>query len=253
MKDSIRSEFTRQAKPMASAASFHAASDMLRLVKAVRSVAPARLLDVACGPGIVAEALSPYAQELIGMDATPEMIRLAHKRFKEAHLANGCFQVAWAESLPYDAGEFDAVVTRLSLHHFFDLTSVLHEMRRVLRPQGQLIVADVLSSDDPVESALHNAVEQLRDPTHVRMLARAEFIDTIRSAGFELVSQESWKHERSFTEWAQIVSAPVRTDPLRRVMMSFARNGQHLGINLREESGKLKFTHTWLMVIARAE
>jgi ubiquinone/menaquinone biosynthesis C-methylase UbiE len=253
MKDTIRSEFTRQAEPMASAASFHAASDMLRLVKAVRSAAPARLLDVACGPGIVAEALSPYVQELIGMDATPGMIRLAQKRFNEAHLLNGCFQVAWAESLPFEAGGFDAVVTRLSLHHFTDLPSVLREMRRVLRPHGQLIVADVLSSDDPVESALHNAVEQLRDPTHVRMLSKAELTHSIRSEGFELVSQESWEHERSFTEWAQIVSAPARTDPLRRVMMAFARNGQRLGINLREESGKLKFTHTWLMVVARAE
>jgi ubiquinone/menaquinone biosynthesis C-methylase UbiE len=252
MKDSVSAEFTRQAKTMAAAPAFHAEAALARLVDAVRSADAGRVLDLACGPGIVAEALSPFVREIVGTDGTPEMIRLARERFAQAHLTNGRFEVAWAESLPFEAGEFDAVTARLLLHHLPNIASVLSEVRRVLRPQVHLIAADVISSDDAAESALQNAWEKRRDPTHVRMLARAEMIGAIRLAGFETVSEATWKQERSFREWAQIVSNPGRTEPLRRAMQASAKMGPRAGIDLREESGELRFTHTWLMVIARA-
>jgi ubiquinone/menaquinone biosynthesis C-methylase UbiE len=253
MRDSIRSEFTRQARAMGTASAFHAGAALDRLVQAVRSAPPARVLELACGPGIVAEAISPFVQEIVGIDATPEMIRLAQERFDRAGLSNGRFQPAWAESLPFAPGRFDQVIARLSFHHFPDLPSVLAEARRVLRSDGQLVVADVLSSDDPAQSAIHNALERQRDPTHVRMLSGTEMTGAIRSAGFALISQQTWTQERSFSEWAQIVSSPERTEPLRRALQSYARSGQRAGIDLREQAGELRFTHTWRLVVARPE
>ncbi len=252
LKNRIQSEFTRQAKQISSSSVFNAESVIRRLVQAVGSAASERVLDVACGPGIVAEALAPLVREIVGIDATPEMIRLARERFEKARLTNGRFEVGLAEALPFKDAQFDQVVTRLSFHHFPDINVILSEIRRVIRPEGRLIVADVLSSDDPEESALHNSLEQLRDPTHVRMLARMELLQAIRSGSFEIISDESWKQERSFSEWAQIVVDPARIRPLRHVMRALARAGQRAGIDLREESGELRFAHTWLLVIAKA-
>jgi hypothetical protein len=82
------------------------------------------------------------------------------------------------------------------------------------------------------------------------MLARAEMIGAIRLAGFEPISEATWKQERSFGEWAQVVSNPRRTEPLRQAMRAAARKGQRAGIDVQEEAGELRFTHTWLMVIA---
>ncbi len=246
----IQSEFTRQARQMASAPAFHAGPVLERFRQAVGDAAGDRVLDVACGPGIVAEMLAPHVGEVVGIDSTPEMIRRARDRFEKAGIANGRFGVAPAEHLPFEAGSFDQVVTRLSFHHLPDIPAVLKEIRRVLRPSGRLTVADIISVADPDRSALHNALEQLRDPTHVHFLSQAQLIGLVEGGGFSVVHQEAWEQSRSFEEWAAIVADPPRTQPLEQVMRALAAAGQDCGISLHEESGRLLFTHSWLMVIA---
>ncbi len=249
MAERIQTEFSRQAGPMSASAAFHAPPALERLVAAVRGVSPDRALDLACGPGIVAEAVAPFVTELHGVDGTPEMVRRAQARFAARGLANGRFQVAWAEALPFENAAFDAVVTRLSFHHFPDLGAVLAEARRVLRPGGHLVVADVTSPEDPREAALHNALERLRDPTHVGMLPPSRLREALRRSGFVLGAEDTWTQERSFAEWAEIVADPARTGPLREVMAALARGGQGAGVGLREEAGEVRFTHTWWLAV----
>ncbi len=248
----IQQEFSRQAKQMASASAFHDRHVIGRIMAALGDAAAHRVLDLACGPGIISEAIAPLVQDVFGIDATPGMIRLAHERFQNAGLANGHFVVASAERLPFEPGLFDQVVTRLSFHHFTDLPAVLAEMRAALRPGGRLIVADVVSSDDADESALHNSLEKLRDPTHVRMYSAANLLDVLEFGGFRVVHHESWRQKRAFPEWAAIIADPQRTAPLENVMRALARSGQSAGIDLIEESGELRFAHTWLLAIAIA-
>jgi ubiquinone/menaquinone biosynthesis C-methylase UbiE len=249
----IQAEFSRQAERMDSAAAFHAEDMLSRLAKLVSPSPSDRVLDLACGPGIVAQALAPLAREIIGLDATPEMVRLARGRFARSGLHNGRFEVGAAEALPFGKASFDQVVTRLSLHHFPDLTAVLAEVRRTLRPSGHLTVADIICSDDEQESRLHNALEQLRDPTHIRMLSEPSLLDVLRESGFAILSEDTWQQDRNFSEWAQIVANPARTEPLRQVMRAVARAGIDAGIMLREDSGELYFVHTWLLVKAIRE
>jgi ubiquinone/menaquinone biosynthesis C-methylase UbiE len=253
MKRQRQDEFSRQAEHMASAPAFRAEADLQRLVKSLGDCSSHAVLDLACGPGIVAEAIAPHVRHVIGIDATPEMIRMAEERFKNAHLRNGRFKVALAEELPFHAGRFDQVITRLSFHHFVDLPGVISQIRRVLRPEGRLVVADVVSSEDPEEAALHNSLEQLRDPTHVRMLSASGFLEALRIAGFRVVHHESWRQARSFPEWAAIIADPARTQPLGNVMRALARAGLDAGIDLREESGELRFAHTWLLGVAEPD
>lgn len=249
MADRIQAEFAHQAGPMASAPAFRAPAALERVVAAARSTAPGRVLDLACGPGIVAEALAPSVAELHGVDGTPEMVRRAQARFAARGLVNGRFQVAWAEALPFPGAAFDAVVTRLSFHHFPNLGAVLAEVRRVLRPGGHVVVADVTCAEDPREAALHNALERLRDPTHVGMLPPSRLREALRRGGFVLEAEDTWTQERSFGEWAEIVADPARTGPLREVMAALARGGQGAGVGLREEAGVVRFTHTWWLAV----
>ncbi len=247
----IQGEFSRQAQPMASAPAFRDSEAIRRLVDAEGNSSSARVLDMACGPGIVAEAIAPNVGRVVGIDMTPRMIELAQQRFREAHLDNGQFAVASAEDLPFADASFDQVITRLSLHHLADPGAVLTGIRRLLRPSGHLIVADVISSEDSDEALLHNSIEMLRDPTHVRMLSPDELLRAVKQAGFTVLREQRWQQERSFAEWAAIIADPRRTEPLENVMRALARAGFAAGISLREEQGQLRFTHTWMLVEAR--
>ncbi len=247
----IQSEFSRQAQSMASAPAFHDEQGVGRLVEAVGNLPSARVLDLACGPGIVAEAIAPQVCTVVGIDMTPRMVELAQQRFRRAQLENGQFTVASAEDLPFDGASFDQIITRLSLHHLTDPAAVLAGTRRLLRPSGHLIVADVISSEDSDEALLHNSIEMLRDPTHVRMLSPDELLRAVKQAGFTVLREQRWQQERSFAEWAAIIADPRRTEPLENVMRALARAGFAAGISLREEQGQLRFTHTWMLVEAR--
>lgn len=253
MSDQLREEFGRQAAVMATAPAFNEEQTLRRICAALGTAPVGRVLEVACGPGIVAEAIAPLATELVCIDATPQMLTLARERLAKSVQSNVTFQEAFAEALPFADGAFDVVVTRLSFHHFTDIQAVLGELRRVLRPQGRLVVADILSSAAPGEARLHNALEQLRDPTHVHMFSTQELLAALHAGGFEPMSEETWAQQRTFAEWAKIISVPGRTEPLREVMLTLARAGLGAGINLRESGAELLFTHTWLLVAAQAK
>lgn len=253
MIEQTRNEFSRQAANMAAAPAFSEEQTLGRIRRALGPAPVGRVLEVACGPGIVAEAIAPLVSTLVCIDATPEMLALAESRLQKSGQTNVTFQEALAEALPFAAGEFDAIVTRLSFHHFPDLPAVLTECRRVLRPHGRLVVADIVSSANREASALHNALEQLRDPTHVRMFSPSELLAALQAAGFRLTSEERWEQPRSFSEWARIVAVPGRTEPIREVMRALCRAGLQAGIQLREAEDDILFTHQWLLIVAESD
>jgi ubiquinone/menaquinone biosynthesis C-methylase UbiE len=165
----IRSEFSRQADVMAQAAIFNDANVLARICDAARLTRSSRVLDVACGPGIVVEALARSAGEVVGCDITPAMLEKARERCSRAGLANVLFTPGRAEALPFEDASFDAVVSRSAVHHFPDPAAAFREMARVVRVGGRVITVDVQSAETADEAALHNALEILRDPSHVRM------------------------------------------------------------------------------------
>ena len=87
------------------------------------------------------------------------------------------------QALACHDASFDAVVTRLSVHHFDRPGRVISEIFRVLRRGGKFVVADVISSEVPTESELQNAIEILRDPSHVRAMPGAELTRLFAAAG----------------------------------------------------------------------
>src|SRR5581483_9773375 len=87
-----------------------------RLISAANLNGCERVLDVATGPGYIAEAFARMAAEVVGVDLTEAMLRIARERVQSRGLKNVSFRLGDAKSLPYGEGEFDVVVTRFSLH-----------------------------------------------------------------------------------------------------------------------------------------
>jgi ubiquinone/menaquinone biosynthesis C-methylase UbiE len=246
----IRSEFSRQADVMAQAAIFNDANVLARICDAGRLTGTSRVLDVACGPGIVVEALARLAGEVVGCDITPAMLEKARERCERAGLKNTLFTPGRAEALPFEDASFDTVVSRSAVHHFPDPAAAFREMARVVRVGGRVITVDVQSAETADEAALHNALEILRDPSHVRMLPKSELQRSLAAAGLAVEEAVTWTNHREFSEWMKITAAPERIAPLEVVMTALARRGAGAGIALRLEDGKLRFEHTAALTVA---
>lgn len=246
-----RQEFAQQAAGFAASAATTDQAQVARLVEAIGETANGRVLDVACGPGIVTSALAEGAQEVVALDLTPQMLEQARERCAKAGRTNVVFKEGSATALPFADATFDAVVTRLSFHHFAEPNVALKEMLRVLRRGGILTIADVVSSEEPDKSELHNAIEVLRDPSHVRMLPASELIALIAQSGVAIERLGAWDKAREFEEWLGIVANPERVAPLRTVVRALATAGEDAGMGLRLEGGVVHFFHRWQLVAAR--
>src|SRR3954470_19272449 len=119
-------QFTKQAEPFASLHTARTDADILRLIREAARVGPgSRVLDVACGPGLVSLHLAEAGGHVTGLDITPAMLEKARELRREHGLANLSWRLGRAPALPYPDASFDAVVTRFSFHHLMDPAKAL--------------------------------------------------------------------------------------------------------------------------------
>ena len=102
-----------------------------------------RVLDIACGTGIVARNIAPRVGLqgiVIGLDANPDMINMARIAAEQEHLT-----IEWytnpAEQLPFPDENFDLILCQFGLMFFTNRHTALNEMRRVLKTSGRVVLS----------------------------------------------------------------------------------------------------------------
>jgi len=246
----VADEFARQAQTFDKFAEMTDDQVAARFRTALGEAGRGDLLDVACGPGVVTAAIAPDAVSVVAFDATEQMLEKAKARCARSGLINVTFKHGDAENLPFKDKQFDGVVTRLAIHHFAHPQRALDEMYRVLRPGGIAVIVDVVSSEVAAESNLQNAIERLRDPSHVRMPPATELDNGLTRAGFQILDHSTWDKPREFEEWMDIVNDPHRAEPIRTVVRALAEAGNHAGMGLSIRDGRLVFFHRWRLLQA---
>ena len=112
----------------------------------LRRVPPrcSRALDVGCGTGAFSRRLAEKSQQVIAIDLSSEMIRVALTR--KAHSANIEYHVADIMSYELPDNSFDCVATLATLHHL-PLREVILKLKQTLRGNGVLIVLDLFEPE----------------------------------------------------------------------------------------------------------
>lgn len=127
-----------------------------------------RILEIACGTGIVTRRLRdalPASIEIIATDLNPDMFEFAKAKFKAGE--NICWQQADASALPFRDNSFDAVVCQFGLMFVPDKAAAAREAYRVLRKGGVFLfnVWDLLKAN-PFGEIAHTTIASFfdRDP-----------------------------------------------------------------------------------------
>ena len=125
-------------------------------------------------------------------------------------------------------------------------------MTRVARPGGTLLVADLLGSDDPAQAALHDRIERLCDPTHVRALPLAEFERLFRAQRDSRCCGGRPRSSTTTSRSGSRTAAPTRRPRTRFARCSRARmDGDRAGLAVYRRDGRLRFRHRTVAVVAR--
>lgn len=249
-KDLVRKHFALEALAHGAYPKFRRAEKAQPIIELAKPSARDVVLDVASGWGFVAMALAPLVRSVLGIDLTPEMVRLAKTLAQESGAANLDYQIGDAEDLPLHAGRFDLVTCRAAFDHLADPGKALHEMKRVLAPGGRIVLYEFVAPAEPRKAALYNRIETARDPSHLRSLTVEEIRTLIRNCRLDEAGRVVNLLKREFDPWISGSGAGDDARDRVRALLEESIPGDRAGLAPRLQRGVLSFTHTcvaWLL------
>jgi ubiquinone/menaquinone biosynthesis C-methylase UbiE len=188
----------------------HATGEDLELLAQEIALVPnAAVLDLGCGAGHASFAVAPHAASVVAYDLTAQMLAVAKREAAARKLPNITTVQGMAEKLPFLEAHFDVVMTRTSAHHWHDVPAALRESRRVLKPGGRMLMIDTAGGDTPLLDTHLQAIEILRDLSHIRNYTAQEWLGFFREAGFTSATlQKQWPLPIEFSSWIERMRTP---------------------------------------------
>ncbi|MDE0183211.1 MAG: class I SAM-dependent methyltransferase [Caldilineaceae bacterium] len=203
LKTAMQQQFGRVAAKYLTSAVHAQGEDLPVMVEAANLRGDERVLDAGCGAGHAASTFAPHAASVVALDFTESMLQQVELLAEARGLGNIATRLGDVESLPFDDSTFDLVISRYSAHHWPNPAQALNEFRRVLRRGGQFILSDVIGFDDPVCDTYLNAIEILRDSSHVRDFTLMEWRNLFSTAQFSLEVVFTYRIYLEFEEWTR--------------------------------------------------
>ncbi len=154
---------------------------ILRSMTSPRNIQTA--LEIGCGSGNGARLIKKYfsPETIIGIDLDERMIMKARKRTADPSIS---FMVMDAAHLDFPDNRFDAIFDFGIIHHVHDWRDCLREIRRVLKPRGELIIEDL--SLDSFSTGIGRLWRILSAHPYERMYTAGEFTEYLQKIGFTM-------------------------------------------------------------------
>ncbi len=147
-----------------------------------------KILDVATGTGDQALAFAKKGFDVMGVDITEAMLKIANKKNK---FGNAKFQPADATALPFQNGSFDVSTISFALHDMplAIREKVLREMTRVTRPGGSVMIVDYSLPGNKIGAFLAYRFVFLYERSYYSEFIRSDLRALINRSGIEIIDE----------------------------------------------------------------
>ncbi|MBJ3591888.1 class I SAM-dependent methyltransferase [Salmonella enterica subsp. enterica serovar Saintpaul] len=245
--DNVEKQFGSQAKAYLTSAVHASGRDLQRLAERLSDFPQANVLDMGCGAGHASFIAAQNVKRVVAYDLSSQMLEVVTQAAKEKGLGNISTRQGYAESLPFEDGTFDVVISRYSAHHWHDVGKALREVNRVLKPGGMVIVMDVMSPGHPVRDIWLQTVEALRDTSHVRDYSSGEWLSMINDASLIADTLLTDRLPLEFSSWVSRMRTPAVLTEAIRTYQESASSEVKAYFELREDGS---FTSDTIMLEA---
>lgn len=143
------------------------------ILKTAGDIKGKKVLDLGCGDGVLTYFLAKAGARVTGVDNDETGLQYANEKLSEFNKAKNLtytFVNASVYDLPFEADTFDVVVNCEVIEHLPEPERMLREMKRVLKPQGRVVI-----------TTPHRLTEVPQDPNHVKEYFPTELKDMISS------------------------------------------------------------------------
>ncbi|MCK5660456.1 MAG: methyltransferase domain-containing protein [Methanosarcinales archaeon] len=262
IRENARRQFGKQADAYSKGSTFTDKNHLFEIVKRSGVNGDHTVLDIATGAGFLAFEFAKNAGSVVGIDLTRNMIVHAKDKTTDPEtpdtldtpetlgLGNIEFLLSDVESLPFEDNTFDIVTCRFAFHHFPDPKKALFEMKRVCKDKGCIVLVDGTSSEMHAKSQFQNHIEELRDPSHVRIYQLSEMQDMFNDIGVVITDTKHWDLPQDFNDW--IERSGIDEDRVKIIedMMFASAEGDATGLRVKIENGKPNFTYDTVILVA---
>lgn len=250
--DTIRHAFTLQADKYAANSTLANPARLAHLVETVNPSKNSLVLDVATGPGFVAEAFASVCRMVVGVDITRAPLEIARRHLHKQNHSNLHFQLADVGHLPFADAQFNVVVCRLAVHHFDNPARILSEMVRVCCEDGTVAIEDIIVSEHPVRASYQNRFEKLRDPSHTKAQPLTRLLKLFADTGIEIEKVITDSLLQDVDKWLGNAYTPAKRAAGVKVLIERDAKEDLSGTDpFRNNDGRLQFRQRTAIVVGR--
>ena len=223
--DKVNQQFGEQANAYLTSKVHAQGIDLEYLANFLTNYPNAEFLDMGCGAGHVSFIAAKLVKHVTAYDLSEQMLAVVEQTADERKLKNITTVQGYAEHQPFDDNYFDIVVSRYSAHHWLDVGKSLRELHRITKPNGKLIIMDVVSPGQPVLDIWLQTIEALRDTSHVRDYTPGEWLTFLSEAGFTIDKIQRHRLPLIFDSWIKRMRTPNNlVDAIRTYQISASQD-----------------------------
>lgn len=204
----VNNQFGSQAERYLTSSVHAFGQEFTEVERLVQQYDSPHVLDLGSGAGHVSFYSAPFARQVTAYDLSADMLKIVADAAKQKKLDNIVTVEGIAESLPFPDNHFDVVISRFSAHHWQDVPLALREMRRVCKPNGKVMMIDIMAPASPLCDTFLQTIEMLRDNSHVRNYSSSEWQQIFGQANLNVQQTHTHKLTLAFDSWVTRMRTP---------------------------------------------